>query len=52
MSKARLVTLPVTPTEAPVQLVLCLDGVGIRKPRRKRSRGRHPWLPAPVEKVA
>lgn len=46
MSKGRIVTLSVT-SAVPTQLVLGLDGVGIRKPRRKRSRGRHPWLPAP-----
>lgn len=51
MSKARLVTLPVT-SAVPTQLVLGLDGVGIRKPRRKRSRGRHPWMPSPVERAA
>ena len=43
---ARVIRFPVTSAE-PIQLVLALDGVGIREPkRRKRHRAPHPWVAA------
>lgn len=45
-------SLPVVPSGDPIQLVLGLDGIGIARPKRKRRRGRHPWLRPPVERAA
>lgn len=47
----RVHRLNITPLAVPVQLVLGLDGVGIKTPRTKRRRST--WLrPAPGAKAA
>lgn len=48
----RIARLPIVPLAAPVQLVLGLDGIGIREPGRKRRKARLVPMPPAKERAA